>query len=150
ARRCPPARACSQGDVRSARPRPGVRTYDPDRRQVGNRDRSAALFAAKGAVRHQWPQVRSRSQHIRVLRRHPSQGKARARRARSHRYHTKGEKQVLARRIRAGLMTAVLTLGVTLSGHDMADISSKEATELNAQAKATLTKFKTSTKGADD
>jgi lipid-binding SYLF domain-containing protein len=46
-------------------------------------------------------------------------------------------------------MTAALTLGITLSGQAMADITSKEAADLNAQAKATLTKFKAGTKGAD-
>jgi lipid-binding SYLF domain-containing protein len=56
---------------------------------------------------------------------------------------------MLTRRIRAGLMSAVLALGVTLSGQAMADIKAKEAAELEAQAKATLTKFKAETKGAD-
>jgi lipid-binding SYLF domain-containing protein len=53
------------------------------------------------------------------------------------------------RKIRVGLIGAVITLGVTLSGHAIADITSKEAAELNAQAKATLTKFKSGTKGAE-
>lgn len=56
---------------------------------------------------------------------------------------------MLTRTIRAGLMSAVLALGVTLSGQAMADIKAKEAAELEAQAKATLTKFKAETKGAD-
>ena len=56
---------------------------------------------------------------------------------------------MLTRRIRAGLMTAVLTLAVILAGQAVADITAKEATELNAQAKATLAKFKADTKGSD-
>lgn len=55
----------------------------------------------------------------------------------------------MTQRIRAGVMTAVLTLGVILSGQALADITAKEATELDAQAKATLTKFKAETKGSD-
>jgi lipid-binding SYLF domain-containing protein len=46
-------------------------------------------------------------------------------------------------------MSAVLALGVALSGVAMADITAKEAAELNTQAKATLTKFKAETKGSD-
>jgi lipid-binding SYLF domain-containing protein len=53
------------------------------------------------------------------------------------------------RTIRAGLMSTVMALGVALSGVAMADITAKEAKELDAQAKATLTKFKAETKGAD-
>ena len=53
------------------------------------------------------------------------------------------------RKIRAGLMSAVLALGVALSGAAMADITAKEAAEVDAQAKATLTKFKAETKGSD-
>src|SRR5262245_1129753 len=54
-----------------------------------------------------------------------------------------------ARRIRAGLMSAVVGLGVTLSGQAMADITATEAAELDAKATATLTKFKAETKGSD-
>jgi hypothetical protein len=50
---------------------------------------------------------------------------------------------------RAGLMTAALTLAVSVLSSQHADITAKEATELNAQAKATLAKFKADTKGSD-
>jgi lipid-binding SYLF domain-containing protein len=56
---------------------------------------------------------------------------------------------MLARKIRAGLMSAVVALGVALSGQAMADITVQEATALDAEAKATLTKFKAETKGSD-
>ena len=38
---------------------------------------------------------------------------------------------------------------MTLACQAIADITAKEATELNAQAKATLAKFKADTKGSD-
>jgi lipid-binding SYLF domain-containing protein len=53
------------------------------------------------------------------------------------------------RKIGAGLMSVVMVLGVALSGVAMADITAKEAAELDAQANATLTKFKAETKGSD-
>ena len=56
---------------------------------------------------------------------------------------------MLTRRIRTGLMTAALTLAAVLSSQATADITAKEATDLNAQAKATLAKFKAGTKGSD-
>ena len=56
---------------------------------------------------------------------------------------------MLTRRIRTCLMTAALTLAAVLSSQATADITAKEATDLNAQAKATLAKFKAGTKGAD-
>jgi hypothetical protein len=45
---------------------------------------------------------------------------------------------MLTRKIRAGLMSAVVALGVALSGQAMADITVQEATELDAAAKAKL------------
>ena len=56
---------------------------------------------------------------------------------------------MLTRRIRAGLMSAVVALGVALSGQAMADITGQEATVLDAAAKDTLTKFKAETVGAE-
>jgi lipid-binding SYLF domain-containing protein len=56
---------------------------------------------------------------------------------------------MLARQIRTGLMSAVVVLGVALSGQAMADITAQEATALDATAKATLTQFKAETKGAE-
>ena len=56
---------------------------------------------------------------------------------------------MLTRRIRTCLMTAALTLAAVLSSQATADITAKEATDLNAQAKATLAKFKAGTKGSD-
>ena len=56
---------------------------------------------------------------------------------------------MLTRKIRAGLMSAVVALGVALSGQAMADITVQEATELDAAAKAKLTQFKTDTTGAE-
>jgi lipid-binding SYLF domain-containing protein len=53
------------------------------------------------------------------------------------------------RKIRAGLMTAVMALGVAMSGQAMADLTTKEAADLNAEAKATLTKFQAETKGSE-
>ena len=53
---------------------------------------------------------------------------------------------MLTRRIRTGLMTAALTLAAVLSSQATADITAKEATDLNTQAKATLAKFKAGTK----
>src|SRR5262245_12516054 len=52
------------------------------------------------------------------------------------------------RKIRAGLITAVVALGVTLSGQALADLTANEATALDAEAKATLTKFQAETGGA--
>ena len=56
---------------------------------------------------------------------------------------------MLTRKIRAGLMSAVVALGVALSGQAMADITVQEATVLDAAAKDTLTKFKAETVGAE-
>ena len=56
---------------------------------------------------------------------------------------------MLARKIRAGLMSAVVALGVALSGQAMADLTAKEAADLNAEAKATLTKFQAQAKGSE-
>jgi len=56
---------------------------------------------------------------------------------------------MVTRRIRAGVMSAVITLGVALSGQAMAMITEKDAAELDAKAKATLTKFQAETKGAE-
>jgi lipid-binding SYLF domain-containing protein len=53
------------------------------------------------------------------------------------------------RRITAGLMSAVMALGVALSGQAMADMTAKEAADLDAEAKATLAKFQAETKGSD-
>jgi len=53
------------------------------------------------------------------------------------------------RKIRGGLMSAIMALGVAMSGPAMADLTAKEAAELNAEAKATLTKFQAETKGAE-
>jgi lipid-binding SYLF domain-containing protein len=53
------------------------------------------------------------------------------------------------RKTRAGLVTAIMALGVALSGQAMADMTAKEAADLNAAAKATLTKFQAQTKGAE-
>ena len=60
----------------------------------------------------------------------------------------KGEGTMLTRKIRAGLMSGVMALGVALAGQAMADLTAKEAADLDAQAKATLTKFKAETKGS--
>jgi hypothetical protein len=56
---------------------------------------------------------------------------------------------MLTRKIRVGLMSAVVALGVALSGQAMADITGQEATVLDAAAKDTLTKFKAETVGAE-
>jgi len=56
---------------------------------------------------------------------------------------------MLTRKIRAGLMSGVMALGVALAGQVMADLTAKEAADLDAQAKATLTKFKAETKGSE-
>jgi lipid-binding SYLF domain-containing protein len=56
---------------------------------------------------------------------------------------------MLTRKTRAALMSAVVAIGVALSGQAMADITAKEAAELDAAAKATLAKFRAETKGAD-
>jgi lipid-binding SYLF domain-containing protein len=56
---------------------------------------------------------------------------------------------MLARKIRIGLMSAVVALGVALSGQAMADITMQDATALDATAKTTLTQFKAETKGAE-
>ena len=53
------------------------------------------------------------------------------------------------RKIRAGLMTAVMALGVALSGQAMADMTAKEAADLDAEAKATLTAFQAKAKGSE-
>jgi lipid-binding SYLF domain-containing protein len=56
---------------------------------------------------------------------------------------------MLTRKIRAALLSAVVALGVALSGQAMADITVQEATVLDAAAKDTLTKFKAETVGAE-
>ena len=56
---------------------------------------------------------------------------------------------MLARQIRTGLMSALVALGVALSGQAMADLTVQEASALDAEAKATVTKFKTDTTGAE-
>lgn len=56
---------------------------------------------------------------------------------------------MLTRKIRAGLMIGAMALGVALSGQAMADLSAKEAAEIDANAKATLAKFKAETKGSE-
>jgi len=56
---------------------------------------------------------------------------------------------MVTRRIRAGVMSAVITVGVALSGQAMAMITTKDAAELDGKAKATLTKFQAETKGAE-
>ena len=56
---------------------------------------------------------------------------------------------MLARQIRTGLMSALVALGMALSGQAMADLTVQEATALDAEAKATVTKFKTDTTGAE-
>ncbi len=53
------------------------------------------------------------------------------------------------RKINAGLMSGVMALGLALSGPAMADLTAKEAAELDAEATATLAKFKADTKGAE-
>jgi lipid-binding SYLF domain-containing protein len=56
------------------------------------------------------------------------------------------------KRISAGLMSAALAFGLTLSGQvfaDLTDISAEKAAELEAEAKATLASFLAETKGAD-
>jgi lipid-binding SYLF domain-containing protein len=55
---------------------------------------------------------------------------------------------MLSRKMRAGLMSAVIALGVAVAGQAMAGFSKKEAADLDAAAKATLAKFK-ETKGSD-
>jgi lipid-binding SYLF domain-containing protein len=52
-------------------------------------------------------------------------------------------------KIHVGLIGAALTLSVTLSVNAVADITAKEAAALDAEAKSTLTKFRSQTKGAD-
>jgi lipid-binding SYLF domain-containing protein len=56
---------------------------------------------------------------------------------------------MLARKIRVGLMSAVVALGVALAGQAMADITVQDATALDATAKTKLTQFKAETKGAE-
>ena len=56
---------------------------------------------------------------------------------------------MVTRRIRAGVMSAVITVGVALSGQAMAMITTKDAAELDGKAKATLTKFQAETKGSE-
>jgi lipid-binding SYLF domain-containing protein len=46
-------------------------------------------------------------------------------------------------------MSAVLAVGVALAGWAMADITAKEAADLDAEAKATLTKFQAQAKGSE-
>jgi lipid-binding SYLF domain-containing protein len=53
------------------------------------------------------------------------------------------------REICVGLMSAVVALGVALAAVAMADITAKEAAELEAEAKATLSKFQAQTKGSE-
>src|SRR5215475_5861828 len=47
----------------------------------------------------------------------------------------KGERTMWTRKIRAGLMSGVMVLGVALSGQAMADLTAKEAAELDTEAK---------------
>ena len=54
-----------------------------------------------------------------------------------------------AHKIRAGLMSAVVALGVLLSGQARADLTVQEATVLDAAAKDTVTTFKAKTVGAE-
>ena len=51
-----------------------------------------------------------------------------------HHCNPRGERTMLARQIRTGLMSAVVVLGVALSGQAMADITVQEATALDATA----------------
>lgn len=52
------------------------------------------------------------------------------------------------RKIKAALTGGAMALGLALSGPALADLTAKEAGELNAEAMATLSKFKAETKGA--
>jgi len=56
------------------------------------------------------------------------------------------------KRISAGLMSAALAFGLTLSGQvfaDLTDISAEKAAELEAEAKATVASFVAETQGAE-
>jgi lipid-binding SYLF domain-containing protein len=57
---------------------------------------------------------------------------------------------MLKRKIRIGLISIVMALGVALSGQAMADLTAKEAADLDAKAKATLDTFKAETKGSEN
>jgi hypothetical protein len=52
------------------------------------------------------------------------------------------------RRITAGLLSSVVAVGRVLSGHAVAAFTAQEAAKLDAEANATLTKFKADTKGS--
>ena len=52
-------------------------------------------------------------------------------------------------KIRAGLLSGALALGVVVSGHALADLKAKEAAESDTNATATVTKFKAETKGSE-
>jgi len=49
-----------------------------------------------------------------------------------------------------GLSAGILALGLTLSGPAMAKFTAEDAAELNAEAKATLSRFVAETKGANE
>jgi lipid-binding SYLF domain-containing protein len=54
------------------------------------------------------------------------------------------------RRITAVLVSAVVAVGLVLSAQTAAAIKAQDATKVEAEAKATLAKFQTSTKGAQE
>jgi lipid-binding SYLF domain-containing protein len=56
---------------------------------------------------------------------------------------------MFARRITAGLMGGVVAVGLVLSGQAVAAFTAQEAAALDAEAKATLAKFKADTKGSE-
>jgi lipid-binding SYLF domain-containing protein len=56
---------------------------------------------------------------------------------------------MLTRKIRVGLTSSFIALGVALSVPAIADLTTKEAAELDAAAKATVTKFQAETKGSE-
>ena len=57
---------------------------------------------------------------------------------------------MFTRRTNLGLSAGILTPGLTLSGPALAKSTAEDAAELNAEAKATLTKFVAETKGAEE
>jgi lipid-binding SYLF domain-containing protein len=62
---------------------------------------------------------------------------------------TRRRKAMSIRRMWVGLMSGAMALATVLSRQAMADLTPKEAAELDAQAKATLATFEAETKGAD-
>ena len=54
------------------------------------------------------------------------------------------------RRITAGLLSGVVAVGLVLSAQTASAIKAQEAAKLEADAKATLAKFQTSTKGSQE